>query len=212
MFRRIDIAALAVVASIVMAGCTSIGLRGEESDLYVLTPKSTYSDDMPYVDWQLVIEEPVAAGGLDASRIALKPTSTRFDYFAGARWTERAPVMVQTLIIESFESSERIVSVGRQSIGLRSDFNLKLELREFQAEYAGPNSAPSVRVKINAKLVSQPRQKIIASRSFEQVRQADSDNMSVIVEQFDRALGRVMKDLVGWTLEFGQSHGSAKSS
>ena len=37
---------------------------------------------------------------------------------------------LQTLIIESFENSGRIVAVGRESVGLRADFTLKTELRE----------------------------------------------------------------------------------
>lgn len=189
-----------VAVGILLNGCASIGLSGEAPDLYILTPKSTFKSETPYVDWQLVIEEPLASGGLDSSRIALKPEPTEFQHFAGARWIERAPVMVQTLIIESFESSDRIVGVGRQSIGLRSDYNLKLELREFQAEYFDKSSPPSVRVRINAKLVRQPRQQIIASKSFEFRRVATEDSLRAIVRAFDSALGRVMKHLVEWTL------------
>ena len=63
-------------------------------------------------------------------------------------------------MIESFENSKRIVAVGRESIGLRADFILKSELREFQAEYFD-GGVPSVRVAINAKLVQMPRRSIM---------------------------------------------------
>ena len=53
--------------------------------------------------------------------------------------------MIQTLLIESFENTGKIIAVGRQSLGLRSDFNLKLEVREFQAEYFPKDAAPRVR-------------------------------------------------------------------
>ena len=108
--------------------------------------------------------------------------------------------MVQTLLVESFENTGRIVSVGRQAIGLRSDFNLKTELREFQAEYLGGARVPEVRVRINAKIIQQPRQMIMVSRSFEQVVAAKGANMSAIITAFDEALGNVLKDLVEWTL------------
>jgi len=185
-----------------MAGCASIVPQGDAPTLYNLTPKTTL-DDGPEAEFQLVIEEPVASGGLDTSRIVLRPSPTRLEYFADARWTDRAPIMVQTVLIESFESSQRIVAVGRESIGLRSDYNLKLELREFQAEYFSEDEIPSVRVRINAKLVRQPRQEIIASRSFEEVRKTDADTLDNVIEGFDRSLGRVMKHLVGWALEQG---------
>lgn len=193
-----------LLTSVVLSGCASIGLSGPPSDLFTLSPKSTFSSELPFVDWQLVIEEPLASGGLDSSRIALKPEPTEFNYFAGARWTERAPVLVQTLIIESFETSGKIVGVGRQSIGLRSDYNLKLELREFQAEYFDKSAPPAVRVRVNAKLVRQPRQQIIASKSFEFRRVAEEDSVRSIVRTFDSALGRAMKELVEWTLTVGQ--------
>ena len=43
--------------------------------------------------------------------------------------------MVQILVVEFFENAKKILGVGREQIGLRSDFVLKNELREFQAEY-----------------------------------------------------------------------------
>ena len=56
--------------------------------------------------------------------------------------------MVQTLMVESFDNFRCVVSVGRDTIGLRADYVLKSELREFQAEYAGVEdgeTAPDLR-------------------------------------------------------------------
>lgn len=197
------LAALAFV-TLLAAGCNVIP-NVEAPDLYNLTPKSTFDPEVPHVEWQLVIEELVAAGGLDTARIATRRSPTEINYFANARWTERAPKMVQTLLVESFENSERIVAVGRQAIGLRSDFNLKAELREFQAEYFDGATIPTVRVTVNAKLVTQPRQEIVASKTFESTRQAGEDSMTAIVRAFDEALGKVMKDIVQWTLVTGKT-------
>lgn len=183
------------------AGCGALPGTGPAPDLYNLTPKSTFPADLPRIEQQLVIEEPLAAGGLDNHRIALRHNPTKLDYFSGSRWSERAPRMVQTLMVESFENSGAIVAVGRQAIGLRSDYNLKAELREFQAEYQGEGQAPAVRVRINAKLIRQPRQIIVASRSFEDVAPASEAGMQAIVTAFDQALGSVLKKLVVWTLE-----------
>ncbi len=195
-------------------GCGSILPSGPAPDLYYLTPKSIFVTDLPEVDWQLVIEEPVAAGGLDTSSIAMHPNPTEVKYFADARWTERAPKMVQTLLVESFENTGRITAVGREAIGLRADYSLKTELREFQAEYfCGTESAPSVRVRINAKVIKQPRQVIVASRNFEQVvKVSGNTEMLSIVRVFDAALGKVLKDLVEWTLVSTEAVEAADSS
>lgn len=183
------------------AGCSVLKIPGPPPDLYNLTPKSTFSDNLPEIYKQLTIEEPVASGGLDNNRIALRPHSTKLQFFAGARWTERAPKMVQTLLIESFENSNKIVAVGRQSIGLRSDFTIKTELREFQAEHDIEDKTFTVLVRINAKLVQQPQRVIVGSQSFQHaVEIKDDSGMDAIVIAFDQATGRVIKKLVEWTL------------
>lgn len=174
---------------------------GPPPNLFTLSPKTTFSEDLPHVRWQLVVEEPSAAGGLATQRIALRTNLLALDYFAGSRWTEGAPRLVQTLLVESFENTGRIVAVGRQSIGLRSDFNLKSELREFQAEYVnGANAAPIVRVRLNAKIIKQPRREIMASANFEATFPARNASMEAIIEAFDEALGKVLKRMVEWTL------------
>jgi len=184
-----------------ITGCSVLEIPGPPPDLYNITPKSTFSSDLPTVNHQLIIEEPLAAGGLDTNRIALRPHPTKLQFFANARWTERAPKMLQTLLIESFENTNRIVSVGRQSIGLRSDYTLKTELREFQAEIDGETGATIIRVRINAKIVQQPKRIIVGSRSFEHLVEVDgAGGMSAIVVAFDAATGRVMKKLVEWTI------------
>ena len=134
-----------VVAALALSLSACAGLipgTGPAPDLYTLSPKSSFDAGLPSVSWQLVVEEPGAAGGLSTQKIALRANALELQYFAGARWTERAPRLVQTLMVESFENTDRIVAVGRQAIGLRSDFNLKSELREFQAEYGAEGARP----------------------------------------------------------------------
>lgn len=176
--------------------------------LYTLTPKSTFDEQMPLVEWQLLVEPPAAAAGLDSLRIALQSTPFKLDYFADVAWTDRAPQMVQTLVVESFENSGRIVSVGRESIGLRANYVLKTELREFQAEYMenGLNAPPDVRVRINAKLVVIPRRTIIAGDNFEATTTAADNTLDSIVLAFDDALGKVLRRMVEWTLASGEEH------
>lgn len=184
-----------------LAACTGIlPGQGPPADIYTLTPKSTFSPGLPRVEWQLVVDEPHAMGAIDTTRIALAKSPTRMDYFASVRWSERAPQLVQTLLVESFENSGRIVSVGREAIGLRSDYNLRTDLREFQAEYYDVTAGPRIRVRINAKIVKQPRRAIIASRNFEQVVIANGTSVEAVVVAFDEALGKVLRQTVEWTL------------
>jgi cholesterol transport system auxiliary component len=188
-------------AALALSGCGLAGLAGPPPDLYVLSPKSTFPPDLPNVPWQLVVEEPSAARGLDTDRIAIAPTELEVKYFTGAAWADRAPKMVQGLLIQSFENSQRIVSVGRQQLGLKSDFVLKSELREFQAELRA--DGPRVRVRLNCKLVRPLEGVILASQTFEAIKPTPSDKLSDIMPQFDDALGAVLKRAVTWTIQEG---------
>jgi len=199
-------ASVAIVGALALTGCALPDLgSGPPPDLYVLSPKSTFADDIPNVTWQLVVEEPSTAKGIDTDRIAIAPSALEVKYMGGSRWADRAPRMVQQLLIQSFENTKKIVSVGRQSIGLRSDFVLKAELREFQAEKT-PEGGTIVRVRVNLKLVRPSLGMIVASESFESVKPANSENVPDIVQSFDDAVGAVLKRAVAWTLTSGEEN------
>ena len=195
--------ALTVGAASTMGGCSLSGMLTGDSPapkLFVLSPKSTFDSDLPYVKSQLVVETPVASEGLNTHRIALRESPLTLDYFAGARWTERVPLLVQTLLVESFENTNKIISVARQGIDLRADYVLKTELREFQAEYAGRSGAPDVWVRLNVKLVRMPARIIVASENFEARLPAGGATITDIVFAFDESLNKVLKKSVSWTM------------
>lgn len=184
-----------------LAGCEYIPGQGPPPALYRLTPKSTFPSDLPPADWQLILEAPIANTGLNTTRVALMNAPTQLEYYARTSWTDRAPAMVQTLMIESFENSGKIISVGREAVGLRADLLLKSELREFQAEYwRNPGGPPEVHVTINAKLVWATTRTIVATASFDSKVLATADQIDAIINAFDEALDDVLKDLVTWTL------------
>ena len=181
------------------ASCTGlIPGQGPLPDLYRLSPKSTFDPNLPTVSWQLVLEQTTANASLNTTKIALQREANQMEYYANAGWVDKAPIMVQTLLVESFENTRKIVAVGRETIGLRSDFILKTELREFQTLYF--NDTPTVRVVLNAKIVQMPRRTIIGSYSFETNVPVHSDKLDAVVAAFDEGLGKVTKKLVEWTL------------
>lgn len=192
-------AALLLAAPLLVGCAVDLPGSGEPPQLYTLSPKSSFAASLSKVDWQLVVATPVAAAGLDSSRIAVQRAPLTLDYYARAAWSDRAPVLVQTLLVESFENSGRIVAVGREAVGLRADYLLKTELREFQAEYDG-QGPPMVRVRINAKLIRVPDRQIIAGHTAEGLERAGGSDLRQVASAFDVALGRCLKTIVEWTL------------
>jgi cholesterol transport system auxiliary component len=187
------------VAAVLLAGCELIKAAEEPTDLYTITPKSTFDPSMPDVYWQLSVDVPVAAANVNTGRIALAMSPTSSDYYSKTAWTDRAPVMVQTRIVDSFENSHKIVAVAREAIGLRANYVLQTDLRNFEAMYFY-GQPPIVKVRIVAKLVRLPDRQIIGTATFERCVRARADKVPKVVDAFDQALGSVMKRLVAWTL------------
>ncbi len=192
-------AAALIVAALATASCALPG-TGEPPQLYTLTPKSTFEASLPRVDWQLVVERPVASAGINTQRIAVQRTPVTLDYFARASWTDQAPALVQTLLIESFENSGKIRAVTRESSQLRADYILQIELREFQAEYDKPGLPPQAHVRINGMLIRMPDRSIIANLTADRLVRAEKSDMENVVLAFDEALGKAMKQMVEWAL------------
>jgi cholesterol transport system auxiliary component len=186
-----------------LSGCQLLdaaNAAAEATELYTVSPKSTFDADLPAVFWQLAVEVPAAAANLNTGRIAIAPTHTSSDYYSKSAWTDRAPLMVQTRIVDSFENTRKIVAVTRDSINVRANYLLQPDLRNFEALYFY-GQPPVVRVRIVAKLVRLPDRQIIAVASFERCLRARADKVPKVVEGFDQALGSVMKRLVAWTLK-----------
>jgi cholesterol transport system auxiliary component len=168
--------------------------------LYVLVRKTTFPPDLPKVSRQLLVDTPITPAEIDTSRIALTRSATTIDYFAGAAWSDRAPAMVQSLLIESFEQTGKILSVARDSAILRADYILMPELRRFEARYDSGEAPPTVLVRLLVRLVKMPERTIIGEELGEAREAAAANNMDAIVEAYNEALGSVMKRLVTWTL------------
>lgn len=183
-----------------LAACSGlIGGNQPPPQLYTLSPARDFPASLPRAKGQLLIEVPVAPGGLDTERIALMRGPVMLDYFANAAWTDRAPLMVQSLLVESFENSGKVGAIGRESLALRADWILKPELREFTAIYDGAGM-PAVRIRIALKLVRMPDRGIVAQRTVEVEQAASQNAITTVVEAFDAALHRAMQEIVAWAV------------
>jgi cholesterol transport system auxiliary component len=190
-----------------LAGCTVLGAcaaalqlaTADPPRLYELTPKSTFVGNLPMVPGRLSVEVPTATAGLNSARIALRPTPTTLEYYAGASWIDVVPVMVQNLLLESLDNTGKVDVLGREVVGVRADFALLTHVREFQAEY-DTAGAPLVRVRLQARLIRLPRRTSVAATSEEFVVRASNTSLPAIVDAFDEASGKALKRIVEWTV------------
>lgn len=203
---------LLVGALTAMSGCTGLGTlnrAARPNDLYALTPKSTFSSSLPRIRQQIVVEEPTATAAVNTDQIAVQPTPLQVQYLPNARWVDRAPLFVQALLIESFENTNKVAAVGRSTVGLRADYLIVTDLREFQAhviETPDQKTVLRVNVRLNIKIVDEYEDRIISSNSFEEFAQPATDQAHDIAVAFDEALGDAMRDAVEWSIRKIYSH------
>jgi cholesterol transport system auxiliary component len=154
------------------------------------------------VAWQLAIDEPGAAQPLDGARIVLAPGDGEFGVYRGARWGERAPVMVQGLLLRALADSGRIAGVGRGTDGLRADYRLLLELRAFHVERGRADTA---RVAVSARLLRWPEGAVVAAQAFEGSAPVEGGGIAAVVAAFRTASAEVLPAIAGWTLAEGEA-------
>lgn len=195
---------------IALTGCADLPFNRPPAQLFILSPKSTFDTSLPKVSWQLSVDVPIAEAGINTSRIAVRRSPVRLNYFEGVNWSDIAPRMLQTLMIESYENTGRIIGIGRQNIGLRADYSLISELREFQAESVA-GKPPQVRVRLNAKLIRLPQRIIVAGTNRESVVATQGEGIDNIVNAFDTALGDVLKTIITWSLKAGEQDHAKRS-
>jgi len=191
---------LSGAVALAVTGCARLLGLGSAPRLYRVTPESTYPANLPRPSGQLLVDVPLAPAGLDTARIALSRSAVSIEYFADSEWIDQVPLMVQTALLDSFESSKAITAIDRESIGLRADLILKTDIRHFEALYNSPDGPPEVWVAIGARLVDPSGRNVVAQASFERRKQAHGKDVAQIVLAFDETLGGVMGDIVVWTV------------
>ncbi len=181
-------------AGVAVAGCGVIPQVNDPVPLYTLSAVAQFNRTLPKVDWQLVVGTPVASADLDTTRIALTRSPGVIEYFGKGAWADYAPILLQDKLIESFEASGAIAAVGRDAVGLKPDYVLQSELRDFQAELG--SSKPTAHLRLAAKLVRMPDRRIVATANIDQRVPAAGGSLPQIVDAFDRAAGEAFEQVV----------------
>ena len=184
-----------------VTGC-SLPLSGDPARRVRLTPAEEFPPSMPAVGWTLLIDEPTATLSLNSAKVAYIGSKNEIEYLATAVWASRAPEMVMELLVESFQNSNRILTVGDRRSRIRPDFELKSRLTSFQFEEADEDSG-LVRVTLETTLIQRPRRNALSSLSFESTASVSPRTLDNIVAAFDESLRDVMEQAVEWTLQTG---------
>lgn len=144
---------------------------------------------------QMVVPEPSAISVLDSERIVVRPSAGQVATLAGAQWSDRLPKLLQARIVEAFENSSRLRSVGRPTDGLTADYQLLVDVRAFQLSVA-PEAVGEV--EIAAKIVAGGSGRIVGGRVFRATTPAAGTDGAEAVAAIETSFQDVTAQLVRW--------------
>ena len=187
-----------VGVALTAAGCVSVLPEASPaSPRYMLTPVAYEDAPAEAVKWSLAVEDPIATRVYDTTRIALVRAPGRIEFYANGEWADRAPRLVQSALVRSFENSGQILGVGDRGSLIVSDFVLQTDIRALHADYTG--GAPTAVISVYARLTNS-RGKVLAGRLFEQKVAAKADSVPEIAATFDKAISATIGEIVSWSM------------
>jgi cholesterol transport system auxiliary component len=187
---------LAIIIALGVAGCSGSLLDSElpVSTTYVIAPAAAAQATGPVMPVDVSIGRPDMAPGLDTERIAVLK-GRQLDYYRGARWGDNAIEVVQTLLVDSLEDQRLFRSVTAEQARVAGDYVLDIEVRDFQAEYAAENAAPSAHVTIVGRLIRVVDRELVATILAESHGKAQDNRLGAVIAAFEAAAHEVALDL-----------------
>lgn len=203
--RRLGAVLAGMLVALSLAGCSILGGSREPVTIYAPDPQVSVDPSWPQAAWQLALASPAAARFVDSHRIAVRPTPGELQVYKGARWFKPPSAQLEDTVLHALEDSGRIGAVARQESGIAADYKLAMDLRRFEADYAG-NATPTATIVVNAKLLHSIDQEVIAARTFRQAVPVGGTDTGLVAQAFGQALGAIGHDIAGWTLVSGNAH------
>jgi len=206
--RIATLLAAVLLAGLPLTGCSVVGGSKEPPTVFAPEAKAEADPAWPVVGWQLGTSRPSAARVLDSSRIAVSPVPGQLQVYKGAAWARTPPEMLEDGVLRTLEDSGKIPAVARTGSGIAAEYRLVMDIRHFEAEYAGA-AAPAAVIEVSAKLLHAQDPAVVASRSFRNAKPASGTDIDLVADAFAQALRATSRDIAGWVLTSGQAHEAA---
>jgi phospholipid/cholesterol/gamma-HCH transport system substrate-binding protein len=144
---------------------------------------------------QLVVTEPTTLIANDTQHILIANPEGQISFLDNAQWADSVPKLFQAKILESFENAKSFSGVGRPTDGLTADYQLLIDLREFQI-LLGPTKRAEV--EFVAKIVSKGG-RMVGSKVFRSETQVQTMEAASVTKALNDTFARSAIELVLWT-------------
>lgn len=191
---------MSLVSSLWLAGCTPAILQSEPgpSNIYVLNATIESHRQVRSTDKVLVVDSAQAQPGFDTRRIAYTQTPLALDYYTKSVWADTPARMLDSLIVRALEKSGAFRAVVTAPTSAAADLRLDSTLIRLQHEFLQQPS--QVRLAVRAKLLDVSTRQVLATRLFEIVEPAPSEDAYGGVQAANAAVKRFLEELTDFVI------------
>jgi len=192
----------ALCAIMMGAGCSSLKQAASP------TPPTFYSLDASLapakgaprtagaVPYSLVVNDTQAAAGFDSQRILYVRQPHKLEYFSHSEWVDPPARMISSLIVGALERSGVFRAVVSAPGSASGELRLETEVLLLQQEFT---TRPSqVRLALRAYIAEDGTRRVVATRDFEALVPAPSDDPYGGVQAANAAVQNVLEQLTAF--------------
>lgn len=195
---------LALLALAVMLSACTLLPQSDPATLHLLPASSLDRADGPPLEARMRVDTPQASALLSGARILVMPEPNRLQAYAGARWSDRTPLLLRDRLVEGMRDRGRL-SAHDDNSPLGADVALVSDLRAFQSVYYQDvdqgldQGLPVAVIRLDVTLVEETQHRLLAERRFEAREPSSETDVQQVVEAFGRAADALTREIAEWS-------------
>jgi cholesterol transport system auxiliary component len=145
-----------------------------------------------------MVATPEAEAGFDSQRMAYTRTPLMLDYYTRSVWADTPARMLSPLVVRALEMTGALRAVVSAPAPVPVDLRLDLQLVRLQHEFFRVPS--EVRLEVRAKLFDVRRGRVLATRLFERVMPAPTEDAYGGAQAASKATAALLEELAAFVV------------
>lgn len=162
----------------------------EEKQIFFLSDIKEFPAVEGTINTNIIVDEVETNAGLDTEKVAVT-NRNQLSYFDNTFWADNLSDVIRSTLIESLENSNKFKSVTTELNGIRGNYAISINVRDFQIE-----DNERANVKIVTKLISLPKRQVLLAFTSQSSKDANSSSTPDLVNTLNEAFQEVQKDIV----------------
>lgn len=186
-----------------LGGCGSLQpVKSESPSTYALDARFDASATQSPAALTVVVAKPREGAGFDSARMAYVKKPHELEYFSRNQWVDSPGKMLAPLLVRALDTGGAFRAVIQAPAPVSGDLRLESDIVRLQQEFL---TTPSrVRFTLRVQLIDVPGKRVIATREFDVLENAPSDDPYGGVVAANRAVRHALAEVAAFCAAQGQ--------